>query len=169
MRNFVLFAGLASLSACGIAGQLEQGTADSPTGEPELVGDAPIADVTQPRPGPLRLGGGYRGVDDPCRRAGASQVTAPFRSAQNDLVACPIEFSGRPRFIQATNAREVTRTQDWVVYSVPLVGEALNPQIPPTPPITGAGADGSADAPATEAETGGAGADAGAGEDIAEV
>jgi len=40
------------------------------------------------------------------------------------LGGCPIAFGGGPEFAAKTGGREVTRTEDWVIYRVPLVGEA---------------------------------------------
>jgi hypothetical protein len=133
MRYIAFLAGFAGLAAC---------TETAPTGEPPLTGDTPEvgqADTgaSGPSAGPLRIGGGYRAPDDACRRTGVTDLTAPFASSENDLVACPVDFEGRPAFIQGTKAREVTRTADWVVYSVPLFGEAPVAQIPVAPPITG--------------------------------
>ena len=47
----------------------------------------------------LRLGSGYRGSDDPCVRVGNSEAVAAFVSSESDLVGCPIDFEGRPKFI----------------------------------------------------------------------
>ncbi len=85
----------------------------------------------------LRLGAGYRGSDDPCVRVGSSEAVAGFVSQESDLVGCPLDFEGRPAFIKATLAREVTRTDEWVVYSVPLFGAIPTSELPSTPPITG--------------------------------
>lgn len=70
------------------------------------------------------VGAGYRASDDQCRRVGASSITEPYITAEEDLVGCPIDFDGRPEFAIKTGGREVTRTEDWVIYRVPLVGEA---------------------------------------------
>ena len=79
--------------------------------------------ATEPVPDPeLRLGSGYRSADDPCVRVGATPLTEPFLSRESDLVGCPIDFAGRPAFQINPGGREVTRTDDWVVYRVPLVG-----------------------------------------------
>ena len=125
MRNFVVLMGLGALVACATPG------------EPELTGDSPTDAPTAARSGSLKLGGGYRGADDPCRRTGVTALTEPFASRENALVACPVDFEGRPAFIQATVAREVTRTDEYVVYSVPLFGAAPVTEVPTTPPITG--------------------------------
>lgn len=142
MRFHILIAASIGLAACGAT-------------EPELAGDAPetgqeagqaTGQATGPETGTsgvtssngaVRVGGGYRGNDDPCRRAGVTEVTAPFASSGEDLVACPVSFDGRPAFIQTTRAREVVRTSDWVVYSVPLFGDAPVNQFPSAPPVTG--------------------------------
>ena len=85
----------------------------------------------------LRLGSGYRGSDDPCVRVGNSEAVAAFVSSESDLVGCPIDFEGRPKFIQDNIAREVMRTDSYVVYSVPLFGAIPTSELPSTPPITG--------------------------------
>ena len=85
----------------------------------------------------LRLGSGYRGSDDPCVRVGNSEAVAAFVSSESDLVGCPIDFEGRPKFIQDNLAREVLRTDGWVVYSVPLFGAIPTSELPSTPPLTG--------------------------------
>jgi len=91
---------------------------------------APLPAPSEPAPqvaaGPgdgsdLRLGGGYRGADDPCVRVGQSDFTAPMLREDADLVGCPIDFDKRPAFQRGTNAREVGRTAAWVLYSVPLL------------------------------------------------
>lgn len=69
----------------------------------------------------LRLGGGYRGLDDPCVRVGQTDFTAPLLREDADLVGCPIDFEGRPAFQTGTGGREVGRTDAWVLYSVPLL------------------------------------------------
>lgn len=71
-------------------------------------------------PGDLRLGEGYRSSSDPCRIVGYSDVTAPFMSSKNDLVGCPAGYKGQPLFQHGTGGREVTRTDGWVIYRVPL-------------------------------------------------
>ena len=71
----------------------------------------------------LRFGMGYRGTDDPCRRVGATRYTAPYINRDEDLVGCPVDFEGRPEFQERLGGREVTRTDDWVIYRVPLTGE----------------------------------------------
>ena len=85
----------------------------------------------------LRFGSGYRAANDPCLRVGRTDFTAPHLSSETDLVGCPVDFDKRNVFIQNTNAREATRTAEWVLYSVPLVGSAPTAIIPPTAPITG--------------------------------
>ncbi|MDF0602661.1 hypothetical protein P1J78_18130 [Psychromarinibacter sp. C21-152] len=70
----------------------------------------------------LRFGTGYRGSDDPCVRVGETALTAPYVSQDEDLVGCPVDFDGRPAFQIKTGGREVTRTADWVIYRVPLLG-----------------------------------------------
>ena len=126
MRALFLIPCLLGLAACA-------------TPEPELTGDDPVAGPTAASSGGLRLGNGYRAADDQCRRAGVTELTAPFASTESDLVACPIDFEGRPAFIRATSAREVTRTAEYVVYTVPLIGNAPVTNIPVTPAITGQG------------------------------
>ncbi|MEL7114165.1 MAG: hypothetical protein AAGP08_01010 [Pseudomonadota bacterium] len=128
MRPIVLSAGIFALAACAT------------TGEPELTGDSPTDGPTPAATGDVRVGGGYRGADDPCRRAGATALTEPFISTETDLVACPVDFDGRPAFIQSTSAREATRTPEWVIYNVPLFGAAPVGEVPVVPPATGGGA-----------------------------
>jgi len=70
----------------------------------------------------VRVGLGYRGSDDPCRRVGATDFTQPYINRDEDLVGCPVEFDGRPEFQMKTGGREVTRTDEWVLYRVPLLG-----------------------------------------------
>ena len=70
----------------------------------------------------VRTGLGYRGSDDPCRRVGMTDFTAPYITREEDLVGCPIDFEGRPDFQIKTGGREVTRTDEWVIYRVPLLG-----------------------------------------------
>lgn len=130
MRFVFLCAPLVALAAC----------AAPTTSEPPLTGDKPTSGPTLSTSGPVRVGGGYRAPDDPCRRAGETELTAPFASDDTDLVACPVSFDGRPAFIQATSAREATRAGDWVVYIVPLVGAAPVAQMPAPGPVTGQGA-----------------------------
>lgn len=151
MRVFVFSFGLVALSACATSTEPEL-TGDTPVvgpppsaaearpGTPEAPNvETPDPEVTASLPpaGALSIGGGYRGVNDQCRRTGVTPVTAPFADRDSDLVACPIDFSGRPAFIQGTNSREVTRTSDWVVYSVPLFGEAPVNTFAAPPAITG--------------------------------
>ena len=81
----------------------------------------------------VRLGNGYRGADDPCRRAGSTSYTAPMLRSDADLVACPLDFNGRPAFQRTTGASEMGRTSDYVLYSVPLLGSTLSAPSP-TPP-----------------------------------
>ncbi|MEM6324397.1 MAG: hypothetical protein AAF748_11960 [Pseudomonadota bacterium] len=75
----------------------------------------------------VAIGSGYRASEDPCRRVGATSLTEPFITSTDDLVGCPIDFEGRPEFQTKTGGREVTRTEDWVIYRVPLVGEGPPP------------------------------------------
>ncbi len=70
----------------------------------------------------VSLGLGYRGSDDPCRRVGVTDLTEPYYNIEEDLVGCPIDFDGRPMFQIKTGGREVTRTEEWVIYRVPLLG-----------------------------------------------
>ncbi len=70
----------------------------------------------------IAVGMGYRGSDDPCRRVGKSRFTEPYITRDEDLVACPVTFEGRPAFQTKTGGREVTRTDEWVIYRVPLLG-----------------------------------------------
>ena len=121
-RLFMTFPLMALLAACG--------------------GEPPLDDTTAPPASPpssaeLRLGSGYRGSDDPCVRVGNSEAVAGFMSPEADLVACPIDFEGRPKFIQDNLAREVMRTSAYVVYSVPLFGAIPTSEVPSTPPLTG--------------------------------
>ena len=97
----------------------------------------PIAGPTGASSNALSVGSGYRGEDDPCKRVGRSPVTETFLSSDADLVGCPIDFEGRSDFIRSLHATEATRTDEWVVYSVPLIGDASMSGIPTTPPITG--------------------------------
>ena len=56
-------------------------------------------------------------------------MTEQFVNSETDLVGCPIDFAGRPAFQINTGGREVTRTDDWVVYRVPLVGATPVPDV----------------------------------------
>lgn len=122
MRWTLLVLSLGGLAACG------------GSGEPRLVGNA------DPQ---LRFGGGYRSAEDPCKRVGQTPFVERFFRADEDLVGCPLDFDGRAAFIQGTSAREVTRTGEWVIYTVPLFGSAPVSNIPAAPPITGS-SDGTA-------------------------
>ncbi|MDJ0629396.1 MAG: hypothetical protein QNJ44_14145 [Rhodobacter sp.] len=73
-----------------------------------------------PEDAELRFGGSYRFANDPCRRVGETAVTAPFLDDRADLVACPVEYEGRGRFAIDNTATEAVRTENWVVYSVPI-------------------------------------------------
>lgn len=119
MRKTLILISLLGLTACG--GRLG--------GEPRLVNDEPQ----------LRIGGSYRSGDDPCKRVGNTTFTERFVRADEDLVGCPVDYEGRAGFIQATGAREATRTEEWVLYSVPLFGAAPVSNLPATPPTTGGG------------------------------
>lgn len=58
--------------------------------------------------------------------------------ADQDLVGCPVDFEGRPAFIKANDAVETTRTEQWVIYSVPLQGTPpVDVPLPLTGPVTG--------------------------------
>lgn len=70
----------------------------------------------------VAVGTGYRGAEDPCRRVGATRFTKPYINRDEDLVGCPVGFEGRPAFQKNTGGREVTRTDEWVIYRVPLLG-----------------------------------------------
>lgn len=100
MRHFILIA-ILSVSLAGCAQFVSRGAG----AEPEL-----------------RFGTGYRGGDDPCVRVGETALTAPYLNRDTDLVGCPVDFAGRPDFQINTGGREVTRTDEWVIYRVPLTG-----------------------------------------------
>lgn len=127
MRVFAVSVTVLALAACGGPGRIP------------LLGDTPTSGPTLSTRGDVRVGGGYRNPQDPCKRADVTALTAEFASPETDLVACPVDFDGRPAFIRATAAREATRTSEWVVYIIPLVGEAPVMQIPPAGPVTGQG------------------------------
>ena len=126
MRHTVLILSALSLAACAGIGPGPSENAAAPAAL------EPATNTTD-----LRFGNGYRSANDACRRVGRSEFTAPFLTPDTDLVGCPVDFEGRADFIKATNAREATRTADWVLYSVPLVGTAPTAIIPTAPPITG--------------------------------
>lgn len=88
-----------------------------------LAGCADLVTRGAPAASGIPVGAGYRGADDPCRRVGRSSATAPYIARDEDLVGCPAGYDGRPAFEVATGAREVTRTGDWVIYRVPLLGQ----------------------------------------------
>ena len=111
---------------CVLSAGLLSGCASMMPLQREPAAAAPVNAVPDPE---LSLGGGYRTPDDPCVRTGSTPLTAPFVNAETDLVACPIDFAGRPAFQINTGGREVTRTDDWVVYRVPLVGPTAVPDV----------------------------------------
>jgi len=122
---------------------LSAGILSACAGKPEFV-ERLLPDRAAPAGnGDLRLGSGYRGGDDPCVRVGQTEFTAPYLRSDEDLVGCPIAFDGRPDFIRGLDAREAVRTEDWVVYTVPLGNAAVTEFGIPTPitggetPITG--------------------------------
>lgn len=73
-----------------------------------------------PEDAELRFGGSYRFARDPCRRVGETDLTRPHVNAQSDLVACPVAYEGRGRFAIDSQSTELARTENWVVYSVPI-------------------------------------------------
>ena len=117
---------ITGLSACGLMPDVSGIRNTEPSSSAE-ANTTPNSDI--------RLGNGYRGADDPCRRAGSTEYTAPMLRADADLVACPIDFEGRPAFQRTTGASEMGRTSEYVLYSVPLLGSTLATpsQTPPAP------------------------------------
>ena len=73
-----------------------------------------------PEDSQLVFGSKYSKGSDQCRRVGTSELTEGHVNDRSDLVACPIEDPARGRFAIDSNSTELARTENWVVYSVPI-------------------------------------------------
>lgn len=70
-------------------------------------------------PDGLRIMGGYRGHDDPCRRFGESAATADWLDDSADLVGCPVGDAGIADLQDSYKARIIGDLPGWVMLSVP--------------------------------------------------
>jgi hypothetical protein len=70
-------------------------------------------------PDDLRIMGGYRGHDDPCRRFGESAATADWLDDAADLVGCPTGDDGIADLQDRYKARIIGDLPGWVMLSVP--------------------------------------------------
>ena len=101
MRKMILLGLFAGLAACATTPADDTAapapTAPAATAEPAETAPAAPTGTAVATDG-LRLGNGYRGNTDPCRRAGRTDFTAPHIVSDADLVACPVDFAGRGIF-----------------------------------------------------------------------
>lgn len=70
-------------------------------------------------PDGLRILGGYRGDDDPCRRFGETAATADWLDDAADLVGCPVGDAGIADLQDRMKARIIGDLPGWVMLSVP--------------------------------------------------
>ena len=66
------------------------------------------------------FGDGYRAEGDQCRRLGESDYTNQFLDDAADLVGCPADMENLGVFAIDTGGAEVGRTENYVLYSVPV-------------------------------------------------
>lgn len=80
-------------------------------------------ELFDPQPQEVELpffGTGYRAEGDQCRRVGESDYTNQFLDDAADLVGCPSGMENLGVFALDTGGVEVARTQNYVLYSVPV-------------------------------------------------
>ncbi len=111
-RFLCMLTALSVLGGCAMFDRFTSRNADvSSFNEPVL------SPVTQ---GEFPLGIGFRTKDDPCRFTGMSDVTKDHITRESNLVSCPLDYDGRGRFAIDSDAIERVRTEEYVVYTVPI-------------------------------------------------
>jgi hypothetical protein len=65
------------------------------------------------------FGDGYRFEGDACRRLGESPLTQDYLDHTADLIGCPEDLENLGVFVTDSGAREMARTQGYVILSVP--------------------------------------------------
>lgn len=111
-RFLCMLTALSVLGGCAMFDRFTSRSADVSSFDEPL--SSPVMQGEIPR------GMGFRTMDDPCRFTGESEMTSAHITRESNLVSCPVDYEGRGRFAIDTDAIERLRTDEYVVYTVPI-------------------------------------------------